>query len=239
MHSDRLSSFQAEGGTLYVLATPIGNLSDMSERALAILKSCDTIACEDTRVARKLLNHFAFHKPLVSYRDENESHQAVQLLEALKQGRSIVLISDAGTPAISDPGFRVVRLCRKAGVPVSPIPGPCAIIAALSASGLPSNAFFFGGFLPPKKAARIRFFEAQRCAEHTIIVYESCHRIQSFMEDLFTCLGPERVVVLAREITKKFETFLAGSAGTVIAQLKAQSTKGEFVVLIAPEGFQL
>ncbi len=239
MHSDRLSSFQAEGGTLYVLATPIGNLSDISERALAILKTCDKIACEDTRVARKLLTHFDFHKPLVSYRDENETQQAIKLVEELRQGLSIALLSDAGTPAISDPGFRVVRLCRKEGVPVSPIPGPCALITALSASGLPSNAFFFGGFLPAKKAARVRFFQAQTQAEHTIILYESCHRIQSFMEDLLACLGPERVVTVAREMTKKFETFLVGPAGAVQAQLKAQSTKGEFVVLIAPEGFQL
>lgn len=239
MHSDRFSSFQAEGGTLYVLATPIGNLSDFSERALAILRTCDTIACEDTRVARKLLSHFDFHKPLVSYRDENESQQALKLLEGLKQGLSIALISDAGTPAISDPGFRVVRLCRKEGVPVSPIPGPCALIAALSASGLPSNAFFFGGFLPPKKAARVRFFEAHSRAEHTVIVYESCHRIQSAMEDLLACLGPKRVVALAREITKKFETFLVGTLDFVCKQLKTQSSKGEFVILIAPEGFQL
>lgn len=239
MQSDSLASFKAQGGTLYIVATPIGNLSDISERALDILKTCDKIACEDTRVARKLLSHFDFHKPLVSYRDENESAQAAKLVEDLKQGLSIVLISDAGTPTISDPGFRIVRLSRKEGLPVSPIPGPCALIAALSASGLPSNAFFFGGFLAPKKAARIRFFEAQKQADHTLILYESCHRIQSFMEDLLCCLGPLRVVVLAREVSKKFETFLVGSAETVLAQLKAQSSKGEFVVLIAPEGFQL
>ncbi len=239
MHRETPSPFQAQGGTLYVVATPIGNLSDISGRALAILSTCDKIACEDTRVTLKLLNHLNIHKPLVSYRDENETSQALRLVEDIKAGLSLALISDAGTPTISDPGFRLVRLCRKEGLPVSPIPGPCAFIAALSASGLPSNAFFFAGFLPPKSSARARFFEANRLAEHTLILYESCHRILSFIEELLASMGNSRVIALGREISKKFETFLVGPVGQVFEQLKTKSHKGEFVVIIAPATFQL
>lgn len=239
MLPDALPSFQAQARTLYVVATPIGNLSDISARALAILSTCDKIACEDTRVVLKLLNHLNIRKPLVSYRDENESSQALKLVEELKNGLSLALVSDAGTPTISDPGFRLVRLCRKEGIAVSPIPGPCAFIAALSASGLPSNAFFFAGFLPPKSAARVRFFEANRLAEHTLIVYESCHRILSFLEELTLVMGEERVIAVCREISKKFETFIVGPAGQVAAELKTRSHKGEFVVIVAPAAFQL
>lgn len=224
---------------LYVVATPIGNLEDISFRAVRILKQVDWIACEDTRTASKLLQHLGIERPLVPYHEHNEVPMAGQLAERLLRGEKGALIADAGTPTLSDPGFRVVRECRRMGIRVIPIPGPCALIAALSASGLPTHAFAFHGFLPPKQSARQRFFEEHRQATMTLILYESCHRIDKFLHDLLAVSGPERIVGIAREITKIHETFIVGPLAEVIPQIKGNNLKGEFVVLIAPESFRL
>jgi 16S rRNA (cytidine1402-2'-O)-methyltransferase len=229
----------AEKGHLYLISTPLGNLGDLSFRALELMRSCDKIACEDTRVTGRLLQQFEINKPILSYREHNEAARAEELAESLKTGDSIALLCDAGTPTLSDPGFRLVRTCRRMGIPVVPVPGPCAAIAALSASGLPSNAFYFAGFLPAKKAARVRFFEENRVACHTIILYESCHRIGKCLDDLIETLGENRCICLAREITKRHETFLTGVACHVREQFLSGSPKGEFVLLIAPEDFVL
>jgi 16S rRNA (cytidine1402-2'-O)-methyltransferase len=227
-----------EPGTLYVVATPIGHLGDLSPRAAHLLRSCDLVACEDTRVTRNLLTHAGSHRPLVSYHDHREESQAAHLIEKLRAGQSVALVSDAGTPNVSDPGFRVVRACRQAGIPVVPVPGPSALLAALCASGLPTHGFLFAGFLPPKSAARRRFLAKYKDFEYTIILYESCHRIAALADDLIAELGPERVVGLARELTKKFETFLLGPAGEVRPRLTGDNLRGEFTVLIAPSDFE-
>ena len=226
-------------GHLYVVATPIGNLGDLSERAIETLQGVDLIACEDTRVTKKLLAKLEISCPCISYREENEKTQALALLKDLQAGKSIALVSDAGTPTLSDPGFRVVRACRNEDVPVVPIPGPCAFTTALCASGLPTNGFLFLGFLPPKASARKRFFEKYQDFEYTIVLYESCHRIDKFLDDLLETLGPDRTLCLAREITKRHETFLVGSAQSVKEQLQKSSKKGEFVIIIAPKSFSL
>lgn len=228
----------AQPGHLYVVATPIGNLGDITARAVSLLASCDLIACEDTRTSGILLSHLQLKKATTSYHEHNEKEKTPALADALEEGKSICLISDAGTPAISDPGFRLVRECRRRGLPVVPVPGPAAIIAALSASGLPTNGFFYAGFLPPKSAARRRFLESYQEFPYTICLYESSHRITKLMAELVDVLGPDRAVCLAKEITKRHETFLAGEAGDVERRLAAMSQKGEFVLLIGPSDFQ-
>lgn len=230
---------KAEAGHLYVVATPIGNLSDITIRAVNILGSCDLIACEDTRVTGGLMRYLGMNKPMISYRDANEKQQADYLVEQLREGKSIALVSDAGTPTLSDPGFRVIRECRKLGMPVVPIPGASALLAALSGSGLPTNDFRFFGFLAPKSAARRRFFEEYKEASYTVVLYESSHRIEKFMEEILEVLGEKRVICLAREITKLHETFLVGAMSEVQKRFQVQSHKGEFVVIIAPAGFEL
>jgi 16S rRNA (cytidine1402-2'-O)-methyltransferase len=220
---------------LYVLATPIGNLSDLSTRAVETLKNSDLVACEDTRVTGKLLSRLEINKEMISYRDENEKHLAPQLADRIATGTNIVLVSDAGTPAISDPGYRLVKECRDRNLEVIPIPGPVAFTTALSASGLPTDRIMFEGFLAPKKAARERFFNEYKTFPGTIVCYESCHRIEKFMSDLIECLGPDRQICIAREITKLHETFLYGTASHVLSEMKKRSTKGEFVVMIAKE----
>ena len=227
-------------GTLYVVATPIGNLGDASSRTKEMLGSVHRIACEDTRVTGSLLAHLDIPKPsLVSYREENEASRAEELLEDLRKGYDIALVADAGTPAVSDPGFRLVRACRKAQLPVVPIPGPNAAVVALSASGLPSDRFYFIGFLPPKSAGRKRFLKDHHSFPSTLIVYESVHRIEKFLNEIVEELGPDRIISVARELTKKFETSFTGSASTVRTQVQNRARKGEFVVLIAPESFEL
>lgn len=218
---------------LFVLGTPIGNLSDLSERSISILKSADLVACEDTRVTGKLLSRLSIQKPMTSYRDENEKKRAPEIADLVAEGKNIVLVSDAGTPAISDPGYRLVRECRLRELEVIPIPGPVAFTTALSASGLPTDRILFEGFLPPKKAARQRFFIEYQNFNGTVVCYESCHRIVKFMEDLILCLGEDREVCVAREITKMYETFLFGNAKKVLHNLLNGSQKGEFVVMIA------
>ena len=233
------ASLTPQPGHLYVVATPIGNLADITERARAILAAVDMIACEDTRTTGAMLNRFGLHKELVSYHEHNEIEAAERLTERLLAGKTVAVVSDAGTPGISDPGFRLVRACRRRNLPVVPVPGPSALLAALSASGLPTNGFLFVGFLPAKSAARIAFFEKYRAFDYTLALYESCHRIDKAIAELVTTLGPSRIVCVAREVTKLHETILTGPAAEVQARLAKTSLKGEFVLLIAPVDFTL
>ena len=226
-------------GHLYVVSTPIGNLADLTERARAILATVDLIACEDTRITGGLLTRLGLHRELTAYHDHNEAEAAERLADQLAAGRSIALVSDAGTPAISDPGFRLVRACRRRGLPVVPVPGASALPAVLSAAGLPTNGFLYAGFLPPKSAARLAFLTKYRDFEYTLALFESCHRIEKFAAEIVASLGPNRVICLAREVTKLHETFLVGPAAEVTARLAAGSKKDEVVGLIAPAAFAL
>ncbi len=233
------ASLLAQPGHLYVVATPIGNLADLTERARAILAEVDLIACEDTRTTGPFLTRLGIHKELVAYHEHNETEAAERLAALLVAGKSVAIVSDAGTPALSDPGFRLVRACRRRGLPVVPVPGASALTAVLSASGLPTNGFLFVGFLPPKSAARIAFFEKYRDFDYTLALYESCHRIDKAVAEIATTLGPTRVLCVAKEVTKLYETFLVGPAAEVQERLAKTSLKGEFVLLIAPADFQL
>lgn len=233
------SSLTPQPGTLYVVATPIGNLADLTDRARAILGQVDLVACEDTRTTGALLSRLGLRRDLFPYHEHNEVPAAEQLADAIAGGKSVAVVSDAGTPALSDPGFRIVRACRRRGLPVVPVPGPTALTAVLSASGLPTNGFLYVGFLPPKSAARIGFFEKHRAFEYTVALYESCHRIDKAVDEIVTTLGPDRVICVAKEVTKLHETFLVGPAADVRARLAKTSLKGEFVLLIAPADFVL
>jgi 16S rRNA (cytidine1402-2'-O)-methyltransferase len=233
------TSLTPQPGHLYVVATPIGNLADLSDRARAILGAVDLVACEDTRTTGAMLTRFGLHRELVAYHDHNETQVAEKLAELIAQGKSIAVVSDAGTPGLSDPGFRIVRACRRRNLPVIPIPGACALIAVLSAAGLPTNGFLFAGFLPPKTSARTAFLEKYRDFDYMLALYESCHRIDKFAGEIVEVLGPERIVCIAKEVTKLHETFLIGPAADVQTRLIKGSLKGEFVVLIAPKDFTL
>ena len=234
------SSLQSSPGHLYVVATPIGNLADITDRAKVILPQVDIIACEDTRTTGTLLSRLGLsHKTLTSYHDHNETQSAEYLIGQLAAGKSVAVVSDAGTPGLSDPGFRLVRACRKQNLPVIPLPGSCALTTVLCASGLPTNGFLFAGFLPPKSAARIAFFSKYRDFDYTLALYESCHRITKAIGEVSQTLGPERVVCVAKEVTKLHEKFLVGPVASVQANLAKSSLKGEFVLLIAPVSFQL
>ncbi len=224
---------------LSVVATPIGNLSDISERAKETLKSADYIACEDTRTSGNLLKKFGISRPLLACHEHNEIASASGIAEKISSGAHVALVCDAGTPTLSDPGFRVVRECRKRKLDVEPIPGPCALIAALSASGLPTNAFTYHGFLAPKTSARRKFLEENKDSKITLALYESCHRIRAFAEEIAEILGGDRIVCFAREMTKLHETILTGKIAEVLPSLTGKNLKGEFVVLIAPKDFEL
>src|SRR5664280_27823 len=226
-------------GHLYVVATPIGNLADLTERARALLGAVDLVACEDTRTTGAMLTRLGLHRTLIAYHEHNEIEAAEHLVAMLAEGKSIAVVTDAGTPGLSDPGFRVVRACRRRGLPVVPVPGASALTAVLSASGLPSNAFLFAGFLPPRSAARIAFLEQHREFPYSLAFYESCHRIDKFADEIVATLGGDRVLCIAKEVTKLHETFLVGPAKDVRARLAQTSLKGEFVVLIAPTDFIL
>ena len=230
-----------ETGGLTVVAVPIGNLEDISLRAVAALRAADRIACEDTRVTGKLLSKLGLENrgQMLSYRDENEVQLADSLADSIEAGTRVTLVCDAGTPVVSDPGFRLVRECRRRGLPVSPCPGPSAAITALSISGLPSESFLFAGFLPAKRSARLRFFERYADFEFTLVLYESCHRITKCLEDIVACLGAARCVALSRELTKLHETSRTGPAAAVLEEKKKRSSKGEFVICIARDGFTL
>jgi 16S rRNA (cytidine1402-2'-O)-methyltransferase len=233
------SSLAAQPGHLYVVATPIGNLSDLSPRARAILGTADLVACEDTRTTGMLLSRLGIQAKLSAYHEHNETEAAEALAELVASGKSVAVASDAGTPGLSDPGFRAARACRRRGLPVVPVPGPVAFAAVLSASGLPSNGVLFAGFLPPKTAARLSFLGRHKDFPYSIALYESCHRIDKAMDDIVAALGAARVVCVAKEVTKLHETFWVGQAGDVSARLAKASLKGEFTLIIAPEGFEL
>jgi len=221
-------------GTLFVVATPIGNMEDITLRALRVLKEADTIACEDTRQTQKLLSHHGIDKPTVSYHEHNEAERAAELVAKLEQGANIALVSDAGMPGISDPGYRVVALAVGRGIPVVPIPGPVAFATALAASGLPTDAFRFNGFLPAKSGQRKELLDSLRDSTLTEIFYEAPHRLIEALRDLITTLGASRPVVVARELTKIHEEFVRGGAAEVLRQFeeRAGEVKGEITLLI-------
>lgn len=219
-------------GKLYLVATPIGNLEDITYRAVRILKEVDLIACEDTRHTRGLLDHYGIDRPTISYHEHNESGRTPDLIERLKAGQSIAMVSDAGTPLISDPGYRLVNQALAEEIVVVPIPGPSAILAALTASGLPTDAFHFGGFLPPRTSQRRKALEAVHDFECSLVFYETPHRILEALEDVAAVLG-ERPIVLTRELTKLHEEFLRGTAAEVLARLRERpSIKGEMTLVI-------
>ncbi len=220
-------------GCLYLVGTPIGNLEDITLRALRILKEVDQIACEDTRHTQKLLTHYDVHKPLVSYHQHNEMTRAPELVMALEQGAKIALVSDAGMPLVSDPGHRLVALCLRHHIPVVPIPGPSALLASLSASGLPSEEFLFVGFLPARSGERRRALERLRIEDRTIILYEAPHRIAECIADAGEILG-DRPACLAREVTKLHEEFLRGKLSEIAAALEKRPARGEITLLIGP-----
>jgi 16S rRNA (cytidine1402-2'-O)-methyltransferase len=219
-------------GTLYVVATPIGNLEDITLRAIRILREVDRIACEDTRQTRKLLDRHGISKPLVSYHEHNEQARAQELLSELAAGANIALVSDAGTPLIADPGYRLVKQARAQGITVSPIPGASAVLTALSASGLPTDAFIFGGFLPAKKTQRRKILEEMKDYAATLVFYETPHRILEALDDIAEVLGPRRMMI-GRELTKIHEEFLAGEPAELREALaKRPSIKGEMTIMI-------
>ncbi|MCC6505664.1 MAG: Ribosomal RNA small subunit methyltransferase I [Alphaproteobacteria bacterium ADurb.BinA280] len=221
-------------GCLYVVATPIGHLDDLSPRALKVLAEVDVIAAEDTRHTQQLLAAKGLRRPLLALHDHNEAQQIVHVLARLADGEQVALVSDAGTPLISDPGYRLVRAAREAGVKVSPIPGACAAIAALSVAGIASDRFVFEGFLPPKASARRERLAVLQGETRTLLFYESSHRIEESLEDMISVLGAQRGAVLARELTKLFETVLSGTLDELRMQLAsdANQRKGEFVVIV-------
>jgi 16S rRNA (cytidine1402-2'-O)-methyltransferase len=219
---------------LYIVATPIGNLSDISERAVQVLKEVDLIAVEDTRHSGKLLQHIGVSTPMQALHEHNESKKLEQVIELLSAGKSIALISDAGTPLISDPGYQLVKAAMDADIKVSPVPGPSALLAALSASGLPSDAFVFEGFLPNKSSGRVKKLEALANESRTLIFYEAPHRIVECLQDMQDVFGAERIAVVARELTKTFETIKKDSLKNLLAWIQSDSNqqRGEFVLLI-------
>ena len=220
---------------LYLVATPIGNLEDITLRGLRVLKQADLIACEDTRQTQKLLNHFGIDKQAISYYEHNEVSRAAELIEKLAQGLRIAVVSDAGMPGISDPGFRLTSLAIGRGVPVIPVPGPVAFVTALVASGLPLESFSFRGFLPAKSGARKRALDRVKTSAQTQIFYEAPHRIRQALEDVVAELGPGRPVVVARELTKIHEEFMRGTAGELFKLVSNRGElKGEIVLLIGP-----
>ena len=221
-------------GTLYLVATPIGNLEDMTLRAVRTLRECDVVAAEDTRRSGQLLQHFGISKPLLSYFKFNEARRSEEIIERLRQGQKISLVTDAGSPGISDPGERVVKAALAAGFRVEAVPGPCALVSALTASGLPAGEFHFIGFLPHKSGQRRKRLEAMKAFDGTLVLYESPFRVIKLLEELVG-IYPQRGIVLARELTKKFEEYLRGTPAELLALAKSRSLKGEFVVMVGPE----
>ncbi len=222
-------------GTLYLVATPIGNLEDITFRAVRTLKECDVVAAEDTRRTGQLLKHFGLSKPMLSYFQFNEARRSEQILERLGRGEKVALVSDAGTPGISDPGERVVRAAIAAGFRVESVPGPSALVAALTVSGLSTDEFHFIGFLPHKSGQRRKRLEGLRAVPGTLVLYESPYRIQKLLEELRD-IYPDQQVVLGRELTKKFEEYLRGTPMELLTALQQRTLKGEFVVMIAGTG---
>lgn len=231
---ESLAAPGSAAGCLYLVGTPIGNLEDMTLRGLRILKEVDQIACEDTRHTSKLLNHYQINKPLVSYHEHNEMTRAPELVVALEQGARIALVSDAGMPLVSDPGHRLVAMCLRHHIQVVPIPGPSALLAALSASGLPNEEFLFVGFLPSRSGERRRALERLRIENRTIIFYEAPHRVEESIADAREILG-DRPACLAREVTKLHEEFRRGKLSDLSVSLEARPARGEITLLIGPE----
>jgi 16S rRNA (cytidine1402-2'-O)-methyltransferase len=223
----------ASTGKLYIVGTPIGNLEDITFRALRTLREVDVIACEDTRRTQKLLNHYRIKTPTISYHEQNEMTRAPELVIQLEQGSHIALISDAGMPVISDPGYRLVNLAIRHNVPVVPVPGASAFVAALAAAGLPVDKFRFLGFLPSKKLARRKALEELKGITKTLVFYEAPHRVLDTLEDIGQILGDAPVVV-AREVTKIHEEFLRGSASEVLTRMRKTRVRGEITVLVGP-----
>jgi len=224
-------------GNLYIVATPIGNLDDISLRAINTLKSVDAILAEDTRHSKMLLTHLGIQKPLIALHAHNEAEKSQPIIDQLLQGKSFALISDAGTPLISDPGYPLVHLAVKNDIKVIPIPGACALIAALSASGIACDSFSFLGFLPAKKMARLAMLNAYKHTPQTLIFYESTHRIVASLEDIIEALSEDTDMVLAKELTKTFETLKYDKARNILKWLTEDAVhqKGEFVLIIAPQ----
>ena len=220
---------------LIMVATPIGNLGDISQRALAALESADVVVSEDTRKTGFLLNHFGIKKPQISFREDNESRALPKVMEFLALGKVVALVTDAGTPAISDPGFTLVRSALQQEIPVSAIPGPTALIMALVLSGLAVHSFTFRGFPPRKSAARKRWLEIDLVSPHTLIFYESPYRLLAFLEDAINVFG-DRKCAVANDLTKKFETVFRGTISSVIVELNKEPLRGEYCVVIAGAG---
>jgi 16S rRNA (cytidine1402-2'-O)-methyltransferase len=218
-------------GTLYVVATPIGNLEDITVRALRVLKEVGLVACEDTRRTRTLLTHFGIHVPVTSYFEHNKLVKGPAILRTLHEGKSVALVTDAGTPGISDPGFLLVREARAASIPVVPVPGPSAVVTALSAAGIPADRFLFDGFLPVKPGKRVHRLEALRDLEMTVVCYESPHRILAALEAIAQVFGPREIVV-ARELTKQFEEIVRGTPAALRERFAAEAVRGEFTIVI-------
>jgi 16S rRNA (cytidine1402-2'-O)-methyltransferase len=229
-----LDAQSIDAGQLFIVATPIGNLADISQRAIACLNLVDLIIAEDTRHSQKLLGHLLIKKPIVSFHAHNEHTKANGILSLLEQGKKIALISDAGTPLISDPGYTLVKGAREKGITTTPIPGPCALITALSASGLACDSFLFLGFLPAKQGLRQKALDEISAVNHTLVFYESSHRIVDSLADMAKAFGEDRIIVLAKELTKTFETFIQGTAPQIIAWLEQEVArqKGEFVLIV-------
>jgi 16S rRNA (cytidine1402-2'-O)-methyltransferase len=221
-------------GTLYLVATPIGNLEDITLRALRTLKECDLVAAEDTRRTGQLLKHFGISKPLLSYFQFNEARRSEEILARLRRGEKVALVTDAGSPGISDPGERVVKAAVAAGLRVEAVPGPTALVTALTASGLPADGFHFIGFLPHKSGQRRARLEQLKQLEGTLVIYESPYRVEKLLQELVD-IFPGRRTVIARELTKKFEEFLRGTPAELLAIAQKRSLKGEFVVLVAAQ----
>jgi 16S rRNA (cytidine1402-2'-O)-methyltransferase len=223
-------------GTLFVVATPIGNLEDITLRALRVLRGVDLVAAEDTRRTRTLLQAYGVRAPLVSHFEHNQARRGPELLRRLQGGARIALVTDAGTPGVSDPGFRLVRLCRDAGVPVVPIPGASALVAALSAAGIPADRFVFEGFLPVKAGRRLARLHELRALGRPVVLYESPHRLLATLAAIETVFG-EAEVVLAREVTKRFEEFRRGTAAALRAALASAGVRGEVTLMVNPRGW--
>ncbi len=230
---DPLVSGNNQHGTLFVVGTPIGNLEDITLRALRVLKEVDLIACEDTRRTQQLLNHYQIATATISYHEHNEMTRAPELVIRMEEGARIALVTDAGMPVISDPGFRLVHLAVRHGMPVVPIPGASAFVAALAASGMPVEKFRFLGFLPSKRGERLKALERMKEATKTLVFYEAPHRLAAMLKDALEVLG-DRDAVIAREVTKVYEEFLRGTLASLLAQLKEKPVKGEITVLVGP-----
>ena len=221
-------------GTLYVVATPIGNLEDITYRAVRILNEVDLVAAEDTRHSRKLFARFDIHKPLVSYHNHNEQERQKELVQRLQAGKDIALISDAGTPCIADPGYRLIAACHAAGITVVPIPGPSALITALSAAGVSTERFAFEGYLPQRARARADLFRQLNGEQRTLVFYEAPHRLAATLADLADIMGVERPLVVARELTKLYEEFFHGTVAEALMRFTQEPARGELVLIIPP-----